>query len=76
MDRSLELLTPIFHAGCKKAARKLALIAALDAVIKAPRDADQIVHRSQDLLRQRMWQSAMERGEKEPTWSFRSGTRS
>ena len=43
----------------RAADQKLGLIAALDAVIKDPRDADQIVHRQQDLLRQRIYGLAM-----------------
>ena len=43
----------------RAADQKLGLIAALDVVIKDPRDANQIVHRQQDLLRQRIYGLAM-----------------
>lgn len=35
--------------------KTLGLIAALNAVIRDPRDADHIVHRHQDLVRQRIY---------------------
>ncbi|MEX1196231.1 MAG: IS1380 family transposase [Pseudohongiellaceae bacterium] len=43
----------------RAADKKLGLVAALDAVIEDPRDADQVVHRQQDLLRQRIYGLAM-----------------
>lgn len=39
--------------------RKLGLIAALDAVIEDPREADQVVHRQRDLLSQRIFGLAL-----------------
>lgn len=43
----------------RAADKKLGLIAALDAVIEDPREADQVVHRQRDLLSQRIYGLAL-----------------